>query len=495
MEARSDAVSGMGFIARALAAAAGLAVVGGCGGGEGANPAPPGPLLGATPKVSCPGVDLTGQDFIMVSPQGTDSELCLPGYGPPCKTIAVGLSTAAFWKYRAVVVRHGLYPTSETINLNGGVNVYGSCLFDGETDRKYRTVIQASPAPGKPAISVSGFNPVVSGLVVIGADQTAGGASVAMTVANASVTLSRTVLVAGNGGPAAARTPPSASATALRAALDTCTTPGGAASNSLWGQVDFQSFDWVAGIGGAGTGGQDIGPGGVGGQQGGASIGLLLVNAGMTTTADQFNRIVAGFGGLGGAGQAGLSFGLGGGATSGGAGGNGGPSIGVASIHSPNTPSSASYAYANAPGGGGARGPAGVDPGQCSGDPGAPGVQGGSAPVYQYPIPSTLTTGESLAAGQSLYSPNLQFKLVMQGDSNLCLYSAGNRLWCSQTQGQGIYQAIMQSDGNMCMYETQGDVLPICSGSAGHPGARLTVQDSGHAQVVDVSGAVVWSVP
>jgi len=106
-----------------------------------------------------------------------------------------------------------------------------------------------------------------------------------------------------------------------------------------------------------------------------------------------------------------------------------------------------------------------------------------------------LTTGESLAAGQSLYSPNLQFKLVMQGDSNLCLYSAGNRLWCSQTQGQGIYQAIMQSDGNMCMYETQGDVLPICSGSAGHPGARLTVQDSGHAQVVDVSGAVVWSVP
>jgi hypothetical protein len=282
----------------------------------------------------------------------------------------------------------------------------------------------------------------------------------------------------------------------VRVTGDRCYTPGGAASDSLWGQVDLGSFNWVPGIGGAGAGGAyDTGPGGVGGQQGGASIGLLLVNSTtVNTVADEFNRIVAGSGGAGGAGQAGPSFGLGGGANSGGAGGNGGPSIGVASINSAGVPSDGFYSYANAPGGSGTGGAAGVEP-VCQGDPGSPGVKGGSAAEYQFPIPTTLTPGESLAGGQSLYSPNLQYQLILGGDSNLCLASAGKTLWCTQTQGQGIYQAIMQSDGNFCMYETAGQFLPICSGSAGHPDAHLTVQDSGHAQVVDTNGAVLWSVP
>ena len=122
-------------------------------------------------------------------------------------------------------------------------------------------------------------------------------------------------------------------------------------------------------------------------------------------------------------------------------------------------------------------------------------MKGGGADVYQFPIPNTLAPGESLGGGQSLYSPNLQYQLILGGDSNLCLVSAGKTLWCSQTEGQGIYQAIMQSDGNFCMYETTGQFLPICSGSAGHPGARLTVLDSGHAQVLDTNGAVLWRKP
>jgi hypothetical protein len=454
----------------------------------------PGPVVGAPPAAICPGVDVATLSALYVSAQGSDDGFCGPA--APCKTIAYALLLADDFGYRALVLRHGLYQTTETINLKSGVSLYGSCLFDGEPDRKYRTVIQASPAPGTSAISANAANVTVSGVVVIGKDETASAASVVMTVANANVTLRRTVLVAGKGGPGAPRSPPTLPAS-VRGTADRCYTPGGAASDSLWGQVDLGSASWVAGIGGAGAGAAyDTGPGGVGGQQGGASIGLLLVNSAVVTTVpDEFNRIVAGFGGVGGAGQAGPSFGLGGGANSGGAGGNGGPSIGVALINSPGAPGGGSYIYANAPGGPGAAGAAGVDPGQCQGDPGSQGVQGGSATVYQYPIPTTLNPGESLAGGQSLYSPNLKFQLTLQGDSNLCLNSAGNALWCSQTHGQGIYQAIMQSDGNFCMYETQGQFLPICSGTAGHPGARLTVLDSGHAQVIDTNGAVLWSVP
>ncbi len=471
------------------------ALIAGCGGGS--RSAQPGPLGGASTAASCPGVDAAELSAVYVSTQGNDAGFCgIPGLGTPCKTIARARSLAESFGYRAIVLRHGLYQTTETIALNNKVGgLYGSCLFDGEPDRKYRTVIQANPAPGTPAITVDGVNATVTGLVVIGTDETASGASIAMTAGNASVTLGRTVLVAGTGGPGAAR-PPVPSTASVRVGGDVCYTPGGAAGDSLWGQVDLGTFVWVAGIGGAGAGGAyETGPGGVGGQQGGASIGLLLVNSTAATVPDQFNRIIAGAGGAGGAGQAGPSFGLGGGANSGGAGGNGGPSIGIAMIHSPSLPSTGFYSYANAPGAPGTGGAAGVDAGQCQGDPGSPGVPGGSAAVYQYPIPTTLAPGESLAGGQSLYSPGIQFQLILQGDSNLCLRSAGNTLWCSQTPGQGIYQAIMQSDGNFCMYETQGQFLPICSGTAGHPGARLTVQDSGHAQVVDANGAVLWSVP
>ncbi|HJR76299.1 MAG TPA: hypothetical protein VJ805_04970, partial [Nitrospiraceae bacterium] len=454
------------------------ALIAGCSGGS--KTGQPGPVVGAPPAAICPGVDVATLSALYVSAQGSDEGLCgAYGAGGPCKTIAHALSVADAFGYRALVLRHGLYQTTETIDLKSGVSLYGSCLFDGEPDRKYRTVIQANPAPGTPAIMASGVNVTVSGVVVIGKDETASGASLAMTAANANVTLRGTVLVAGKGGPGAPRSPPALPA-AVRVGGDVCFTPGGAASDSLWGQVDLGSFTWVPGIGGAGAGGQETGPGGVGGQQGGASIGLLLVNSAVATVPDQFNRIIAGVGGVGGAGQAGPSFGLGGGANSGGAGGNGGPSIGVASINSPGIAGDGAYIYANAAGGPGAGGAAGVDPGQCQGDPGSQGVTGGSATVYQYPIPTTLNPGESLAGGQSLYSPNLKFQLILRGDSNLCLYSAGNELWCSQTEGQGIYQAIMQSDGNFCMYETQGQFLPICSGTAGRPGARLTVQDSGH---------------
>ena len=484
--------SGRRIAATALASALAGGVVA-CGGGSDGDMPRAGPRVGARAAASCPGVDASKLSALYVSPQGSDAGFC--GADGPCKTIAHALSVADYLSYRALVLRHGLYQTTETIDLKSGISLYGSCLFDGEPDRKYRTVIRANPAPGTPAIRASAVNVTVSGVVVFGKDETAGGdASVAMTVANANVTLRATVLVAGKGG-LGGSVPPDRLSAAVRVGNDRCYTPGGAASDSLWGQVDLGSFKWVAGIGGAGAGGGDTGNGGVGGQQGGASIGLLLVNSAVVTTVpDEFNRIVGGFGGVGGAGQPGPSFGNGGGANSGGAGGNGGPSIGVASINSAGVPSGGAYIYANAPGGPGARGAAGVDAGYCQGDPGANGVPGGSAAVYQFPIPSTLNPGESLAGGQSLYSPNLLYQLILREDSNLCLVSAGNQPWCWQTQGKAIYQAIMQSDGNFCMYEHAGQFLPICSGTAGHPGARLTV-NSGHAQVIDTSGTVRWSVP
>lgn len=471
-----------------------LVVGAGCGGGGEST----GPVVGTPPAAAaiCPGFDPgTAAKLVYVSPQGGPFFCTDPTFA--CNIEA---ATERYKNERVTyLLRHGLYSPTETLTIQGGSQVYGSCRFSGEPDLKYRTVIQqAGAAPGVPTIRIEGnlSSTLVSGVVVLGQDQPSGGfASIAMTVANASVALSRTVLVAGQGGAGAAR-PTVLSATAAPSAQDHCYTPGGAANDSLWGQVDPGTFYWAPGIGGAGAGGvYDTGPGGVGGQQGGASIALLLVNSSATGVANEYNHFAAGLGGVGGAGQAGPSFGLGGGANSGGAGGNGGPSIGIASIGTSTSPDSDTFFYGGTPGAGGEPGAAGVDQGQCSGDPGARGLPGGAAAAYRFQIPNTLASGHSLAEFQSLYSPNLQYQLVLQEDSNLCLVSAGRALWCSQTNGDGVYQAIMQSDGNMCVYGTQGDFSFFCSGSAGHPGAYLTVTNSGHAQVVDVSGAVLWSVP
>ncbi|MEO7338724.1 MAG: hypothetical protein ABIV63_19300 [Caldimonas sp.] len=459
-------------------------VVVACGGGSVGDAPSVGQRVGAIGDVTCPGVDASNLTLVIrASP------------GPYSIGVALWEAAALGWP---IALRHGLYQTTETIELKKGVSLYGSCLFDGEPDRKYRTIIQASPAPGTPAILASDVNVTVSGVVVLGKDETANGAaSVAMTAASANVTLRGTVLVAGNGGPGASRAPLNSPA-AASVADGRCPTPGGAASDSLWGQVDLGHSRWVAGIGGAGgIGGTYTGPGGVGGQQGGASIGLLLVNSPVLTTVEQeYNRIIGGFGGVGGAGQAGSTFGHGRDPTGGGAGGNGGPSIGVASINSaglPNTGGFYPFIYANAPGGPGAGGAAAVD-GPCLADPGAPGVPGGSATVHQFPIPNTLMPGEWLAGGQSIYSPDLRFQLILRDDGDLCLTSAGNPLWCSQTKGTGIYQAILESDGRFCMYQTQGDLLQaLCEGRPG-PGSSVTVRNSGHAELVQ-GDQVQWSVP
>ena len=176
----------------------------------------PRPVVGAPTAASCPGVDAAALSAVYVSTQGNDAGLCMPSFGTPCKTIARALFFAESFGHQALVLRHGLYQTTETIALkNTVVGLYGSCLFDGKPDRKYRTVIQANPAPGTPAISVDAVNATVSGLVVIGKDETASGASIAMTAGKASVTLGRTVLVAGKRRP---RCHPSSSPIAGRGA-------------------------------------------------------------------------------------------------------------------------------------------------------------------------------------------------------------------------------------------------------------------------------------
>ena len=174
--------SGPGFSAMALATALACAVAA-CGGGTV-------PRVGAPAGAVCPGVDVSTLRARYVSPQGSDDGLC--GADAPCKTITAALALASLFGDRALVPQHGLYPTSQTIDLKGSISLYGSCLFNGEPDQKYRSFIQASTASGMPAIRADGVSVTVSGGVVIANDRSVG-ASIAMSVAQANVTLRSTM--------------------------------------------------------------------------------------------------------------------------------------------------------------------------------------------------------------------------------------------------------------------------------------------------------------
>ena len=50
----------------------------------------------------------------------------------------------------------------------------------------------------------------------------------------------------------------------------------------------------------------------------------------------------------------------------------------------------------------------------------------------------------------------------------------------------------MQTDGNPCVYFAEQG--PWCSGTAGHPGSYLEVQDNGKVVIYDQATAL-WTVP
>lgn len=172
---------------------------------DGSGRPQPRPVVGVPAEEAvCGAADLSAlKTHVHVSPQGSDGAGCGQTGATACKTIQQGIANCAAAGC-GVLVRWGLYPTSATIELRDAVNVYGGCLFDGEPARGYRTTVQASPAPGTPAVSASGIHTATlfSGIVVIGKNETAAGAaSLTMVVADSKgLALSQTVLVSGTGG-------------------------------------------------------------------------------------------------------------------------------------------------------------------------------------------------------------------------------------------------------------------------------------------------------
>lgn len=93
---------------------------------------------------------------------------------------------------------------------------------------------------------------------------------------------------------------------------------------------------------------------------------------------------------------------------------------------------------------------------------------------------------------QTLTSLNGLYTLTFEPGGDLVISGAAGALWNSCTgQGRSVYLRML-SDGNLVLHGT--NYLPIWStGTAGNPGAELTLQNDGVAVIKDAGGAVVWS--
>jgi hypothetical protein len=104
----------------------------------------------------------------------------------------------------------------------------------------------------------------------------------------------------------------------------------------------------------------------------------------------------------------------------------------------------------------------------------------------------SMIAGQRMYSGDRLVSSNGRYRLIMQGDGNLVLYSLQHALWSTRTNHKGGRFVVMQGDGNLVLYNSSGRSV-WNSNTDGHPGARLLMQNDGNLVIYNSSGKAIWS--
>lgn len=105
-------------------------------------------------------------------------------------------------------------------------------------------------------------------------------------------------------------------------------------------------------------------------------------------------------------------------------------------------------------------------------------------------VDANLETG-FLLPGQQIETADRRFRLMLQSDGNLVLYSPFRATWASGTAGQPAERLIMQSDGNLVLVGN-GRAL-WHSGTNGRGYSFLRIQADGNAVIYNKSGRPTWN--
>jgi hypothetical protein len=93
--------------------------------------------------------------------------------------------------------------------------------------------------------------------------------------------------------------------------------------------------------------------------------------------------------------------------------------------------------------------------------------------------------------GQRLETANRNYRLVLQGDGNLVLYSRFRALWSSRTVGEDISHLAMQSDGNFVLYN-KGNRAVWHTRTNSNNNSRIVVQTDGNLVIYNSSNRPIW---
>lgn len=99
-----------------------------------------------------------------------------------------------------------------------------------------------------------------------------------------------------------------------------------------------------------------------------------------------------------------------------------------------------------------------------------------------------LEEGQKLLVGNSLTSKNGAYKLILQEDGNLVLYSGADAVWATATDGQGVERAEVQEDGNFVLYTADKPVW--ASQTKGKKKVLLVLQDDRNLVLYSEEGPV-----
>ena len=108
----------------------------------------------------------------------------------------------------------------------------------------------------------------------------------------------------------------------------------------------------------------------------------------------------------------------------------------------------------------------------------------------------TMTPGAGgngrLYPGQGVISADRRFRLTLQPDGNLVLYSPTRVLWASGTNGRATAFLALQSDGNLVLYDR--DAQPLwASHTEGFGPTRLIAQTDGNLVLYDQINVPRWN--
>jgi hypothetical protein len=104
----------------------------------------------------------------------------------------------------------------------------------------------------------------------------------------------------------------------------------------------------------------------------------------------------------------------------------------------------------------------------------------------------TLLGNQRLFPNQYIESASKKYRLIMQNDGNLVLYTGTRALWASNTMNSGAIDTIMQSDNNLVSYTARQK--PVWASNTMNSGAvRTVVQDDGNIVMYRSDNKSVWT--